>query len=116
MRFFSNRQDDTTNSQVPNTRIETGWGVITGVSGTTSYNEAITFQTAFTNRPIVIAVAGGDGTTANGSTYGKGTNAISADWQCKAVDITTAGFNIYLRTSSFSANGFVFYQWIAIGT
>jgi hypothetical protein len=115
MRFFSNRQDDATNSQVPNTRIETGWGVVTVVNGTIQYSKVITFQTPFTNKPIVLVSPGGDNTT--GSGYGTGSNVISAQWWSKAINITNSTFVAQLNAPSGSVTigGALWYQWIAIG-
>lgn len=109
------RQDDTTNSYHHNSVQLTGWGVITGTSGTVSYNETVTFGITFAAKPIVVACAGGDCLTATGAAYGNGGSVISADWTCKACLVTTTNFAIFLHTSAFSANGFIFYQWMATG-
>jgi len=111
------RQDDTTNSTEATSRILTGWGVIPINTGTRTYLETVTFNTAFTGRPIVVGSCGGDGLTANGSTYGKGGSNIVNGWYCKVVEITTSSFQVYLATEAGNpgAAGYLWYQWIAIG-
>jgi len=88
---------------------------MTITSGTATYNETVTYGTAFTTAPIVVVCAGGDSTTAQGSTYGTGANTVAAIWYCKSGLITTTNFNVKMDTASVGANGFVFYQWFAIG-
>lgn len=109
------RQDDTTNSYKHNSVTLSGWGVITLVSGTVTYAEAVTFGITFAAKPVVVSASGGDALTAAGSAYGTGTNAISNSWSSRATDITTGGFQSRLTAPSVSANGFAWYQWIAIG-
>jgi hypothetical protein len=109
------RQDDTTNTYKHNSVILSGWGVITGTSGTVTYSETVTFGITFAQRPIVIACNGGDALTATGAAYGNGANTIAGSWFCKAISITTTTFVVKMDAAAFSANGFIWYQWIAIG-
>lgn len=110
------RQDNTSNSTESTARILTGWGVITNNTGASSISETVTFDSAFTNKPIVLIICGGDhATTTN---YGDGGNNIEARIIAKAHTITTSGFTAQLVTESSGNNfgsGSSFYQWIAIG-
>jgi len=110
------RQDNTTNSTVGGSRIETGWGVVAVTTSSGSYNETVTFNSAFTAPPIVIITYGGDNIT-GGSAYGNGGNVIEANIIVKAVDVTTSNFGAWLRkpSGSFVVNGYAYYQWMAIG-
>lgn len=110
------RQDDTTNTyQKGNTVTLTGWGVITATA-TPNLTETVTFGLTFTQRPIVIAVSGGDNVSGT-LTYGAGTaarnNALAI-----AHTVTTTNFVIRLRSeggASWTSGDTVFYQWTAIG-
>lgn len=113
--FSFTRQNDTTNITETTARTLTGWGVITITSGTAQYSETVTFNSSFTNLPIVVVCPGGDALTATGPSYGNGGNIIAASWSAKAISITTSSFAVQLNTSSVGANGYVFYQWIAMG-
>lgn len=110
------RQDDTTNTyQIGNTVILTGWGVMQGASN--QLTETITFGKTFAQRPIVVAVWGGD-SVSNATSYGSGGNNSKGLATCKAEVITTTGFDIRIRTvdgTSWGATDAVFYQWFAIG-
>lgn len=113
-----NRQNDTTSVSVPGARIEAGWGVITVNTGVATYVEGVTFGTAFTVPPIVVITFGGDNITASGAAYGNGGSNIEAVVNAKAYSITTAGFQAYIgkpNLANYGANGFAYYQWIAIG-
>lgn len=114
-KYRVSRQDDTTNSVLQNARIEMGWGYIAGTTAQNSVAETITFQTAFTERPLVVACFGGDSLA--GTTYGSGANTIEAGLMCKADTITTTNFQVrlYKPSGTLGANGNFFYQWIAIG-
>lgn len=110
------RQDDTTNSyQTGNTVTLTGWGV--GVPGAiASLTETVTFGVTFTQRPIVIAVFGGDNISGT-LTYGAGTGARKSAF-AEALAITTTSFSIIIKTNdatSWTAGDSVFYQWMATG-
>jgi hypothetical protein len=111
---IGSRQDDTTNTSYgAGLKVYSGWGVIAISNGTTTYNETVTFPAAFTNKPIVIVAPGGDNTTNSG--YGSGDNIISGSWTAKAVSITNSTFKSYLISTAVGANGYVWYQWIAVG-
>jgi hypothetical protein len=88
---------------------------MTVTSGLVQYSKTITFQTAFVNKPVVVVTPGGDNTVNGG--YGSGNNVISAQWWSKAIAISTTGFTIQLNapSGSVTVNGFLWYQWIAIG-
>jgi hypothetical protein len=112
------RQDDTTNTYKHNSVILSGWGVIAITTVANNFSETVTFGITFTQRPIVVLGCGGDSITASGSTYGTGTNAVVGQWSAKAHTLTTTNFIAHLHTSlgaNPGVNGFVFYQWVAIG-
>ena len=109
------RQDNTTNSTIGGSRIETGWGVMTP-GAAASASETVTFRTAFTDKPIVIITFGGD--HASSSVYGDGNNNIKLYTAAKAVAITNTTFGAYVYTTdstSYAAGNKVFYQWVAMG-
>lgn len=110
-----NRQDDTTNSIVTNARIETGWGVAPVTSGQAGISEVVNFRNSFKDLPIVTCTFGGDNATL--STYGNGGANIKA-CHARAVSVTRAGFAAIVSTadnSNYTSNGYIFYQWVAIG-
>jgi len=112
------RQNNTSNSTVPNARIETGWGVFTVSTSQPDYAETVTFGTPFTTAPIVVAVFGGDNTSTV-EAYGNGQNIIEAQGVVKAHTVTVNGFDVKLRkpdNTNFGGNGRAYYQWIAIGS
>lgn len=113
----TNFQSDTTNAAISNGRMEIGWGIMTVVSSTLNYTETVTFGKAFNSLPIVLITSGGDALTASGTAYGTGGNVISGQWWTKAYTITTGGFTARLDapTGGVTVNGFLWYQWIAIG-
>lgn len=111
-----NQQSNTTNSNLSEAKIETGWGYITLVSGTVAYTKGITFSSPFADRPIVLITCGGDNLTAAGMAYGNGDNSVVGDYLIKAYQITTNGFIMKLSSATaVGANGFTYFQWIAIG-
>jgi hypothetical protein len=110
------RQDNTTNSTVPNTRTETGWGVF-AQGAAANKSETVTFRTAFTSTPIVMISYGGDHT---GGTIalGNGGNVEKGPVCIKAYAESTTGFTAHAHTSdgtSWSATANVYYKWTAIG-
>lgn len=109
------RQDNTTNSTESAARMLTGWGVIT--PGTAAAGaEVVTFNSAFTSRPIVVLVCGGD--NASSTTYGDGAVNIKQAYGV-AHTVTTTGFTALVRStdgSNWGSGNTVFYQWVAIGT
>jgi hypothetical protein len=109
------RQDDTTNSTVPNQILQSGFGVgVVGVAN--AYSEVITFPTAFTTRPIVVGTFGGD--HASSTLYGNGGSNIHGLVTFKIVDITLTSFRIYIYQNggtNWNAGNTVFYQWLAVG-
>lgn len=113
------RQDNTTNSTVNAARMETGWGVMAISTAANGWQETVTFGTAFTTTPIVTISPGGDAVTASGTAYGTGGNNIVGAWSAKAMTPTTTNFIARLNTSSGAnagANGYVWYQWVAVGS
>jgi hypothetical protein len=118
MRIFSRRQDDTSNSITPNTRVASGIGKVPGAGTASSdVSEAVTFPVAFTTNPIVVcqfagfmAVSGTYNPTGVDDTWGGAT--FSAE---KA---TTTGFTARGRRNdggSFASTSDYYYSWIAIG-
>lgn len=108
------RQSNTTNTLEPNGTLIAGWGVISAAAS--QVTETITFGVTFAQRPIVVAVWGGDHETS--TTYGDGGNNVKGLATCKAEAITTTTFDIRIRTTdgtSWGADDGVFYQWFAIG-
>jgi len=111
--FPVQRQNNTTNTTVVGSRIETGWGVIVpGASGVAQ--ETVTFATAFTDRPIVIMTYGGDANSS--TTYGSGAIVVNIAVTA-AHTITTSNFVARCQSTggAWSAGNTVFYQWMAIG-
>lgn len=109
------RQDDTTNSTETAARILTGWGVMAVSTATSVVSENVTFNGAFTNKPIVLIAYTGDNTAnvANG-----GGNIIEGSVLAKAHSILTTGFTAYIgkpNGANWGANGYVYYDWAAIG-
>lgn len=109
------RQNDTTNTTVTGTRIETGWGAITVGVANLSFTDAVTFGTAFATPPIVTCTFGGDqisGTVA----YGNGGNNVQGIAGAKVFGVTTTGFSAYVwAMSNWSVGNILYYQWTAIG-
>lgn len=112
------RQNDTNNTTVTGGRIESGWGVMTLVSGTITYNETVTFGTAFGTIPIINVSAAGDNITATGAALGNGGNNIAGTWFIKHYSDTISNFVVKMDTTtgSVGANGFVYYTWTAVGS
>jgi hypothetical protein len=108
-------QSDTTNSDISGWRIQTGWGWVLGTAAT-AVSETLTFPTAFSSSPIVIATNLG---------YKVGSDPSSI------IDFSVdSGENVVARPSSGSAASIMFvnkdstviatnkrcgYSWIAIG-
>ena len=112
------RQNDATNTAPEGARIETGWGVMAVSTTIGVVQEPVTFSTAFTDRPIVVITYGGDALTASGIAYGNGGNTIEGIITAKAHTITNSSFYAYIGKpggGNFGANGYVWYQWMAIG-
>ena len=111
------RQSDTTNSEYTDAIIRTGWGVVNVSTGASQFDETVTFDAAFTNRPVVLAQFAGDGTTNAGT--GTGGNIIEATANCKVYDVTTTNFKVKISKpngANYGGNGFAWYHWIAIGS
>lgn len=110
------RQDNTTNTAPAGARIETGWGWVQNVSGSTQsqYGELVTFNTAFTVAPIVIATYGGDAVN-EAPVYGHGGGVSFGAISIKASSITTTNFQITMTGGALPNTNAVYYQWIAIG-
>lgn len=110
------RQDNTTNSTVPNTRTESGWGVF-AQGAVANKSETVTFRTAFTTTPIVMISYGGD-QTGGTIALGNGGNVEKGPVAIKAYGESTTGFTAHAHTSdgtSWSATANVYYKWTATG-
>lgn len=109
------RQNNTTNTSISGSKIETGWGVITNNTSGNAITESVSFSSVFTDRPIVLIICGGDNATLQ--TYGSGGINLAAGIVAQATDITTSSFLAMMakRDSTNFAPGYTFYQWIAIG-
>lgn len=93
--------------------LQTGW--VAGQPGVAaSMNITITFPSAYTNVPIVVATFGGD-TAGVTSTLGAGGANIN-NATAEAIGISTTGFTLRIwNTSNWAANNTVYAQWVAIG-
>lgn len=110
------RQNDTTNTTETTAKIKTGYGVVAVSTSANQFDENITFDTAFTNRPIVVVQFAGDNTSNPGT--GTGGNVIEATAICKAYNISATGFTVKINKpamNNYGGNGFAWYHWIAIG-
>lgn len=110
------RQNDTTNTTETTAKILTGWGVIPVSTAAAQFDETITFETAFTNRPVVVASPAGDNNTNPGT--GTGGNVIEANLTFKLYDVSTTSFKVKImkpNSGNYGGNGFAWYHWIAIG-
>ncbi len=111
-----NRQDNASNSVESAAKLQSGWKVVAINTGQARYIIDVTFPVAYTDKPIVLAINGGDGLTAGGSAYGNGILSITGTWRSQAQAITTTGFQMVLEANGNpGANGYVWGQWIAIG-
>ena len=109
------RQNNTTDSDVT-ARIEVGWGFITAAGGEVTLSEAVTFPTAFSVLPIVVASFLGKKTGSDPSTAGDQNSAHAVPTSAKPYTTSTTGFTIHIDTTTgFTANDRVIYSWIAIG-
>lgn len=95
-------------------RIEFGWVRIT-YSASPNLTGAVTFKQAFNDRPVVVAICGGDHATLQ--TYGSGGNNVSGRIITKAHSVTTTGFTAHIHEGAGSnfGSGYAFVQWLAIG-
>lgn len=112
------RQNNTVNSAPLPSRIETGWGYMPVTTSSAAYAEVVTFATPFTSPPIVVATFGGDNLAAGGAAYGNGGSTIEAVVNIKTYSIDATKFTVHIAKPAFTnygANGFVYYQWMAIG-
>ncbi len=113
-----NRQDNTSNSTLTGAKIEIGWGVVTVTTGLSQVIETINFANAFTQKPIVLLTTGGDALTSAGTDYGNGGNIISGNLISKAININLGYFSVHTsngNNGNWGANGYAWYQWMAIG-
>jgi H-type lectin domain len=112
MRLFSKRQDDTTNSTQPNTKIFYGRGKVTQTT-TTNVAETVTFPEAFTSTPVVVCQFMGYNTT------GAWIDNPASDWggmTFSAQNATTTSFTARgRRNDGADLHGDYYYSWIAIG-
>lgn len=109
------RQDNTSNSTETAAKQQSGEGFIVNDTGANTISETVTFPSAFSFIPIVVATFGGD--HGSSTTYGAGGNNVSGRVHIKAHTISTTGFTVQLHNGegvNFSS-GNSFYQWIAIG-
>lgn len=96
-------------------RIETGWEVVQP-GATSQGSKAVTFQTAFTNVPIIFTDMGGDQTSGT-QALGNGSNTIQGRVVTKHVDDTVNGFTLrFYADAAWAAGNNVYLTWIAIGT
>lgn len=112
------RQNDTANTAPEGARIETGWGVMGITTAQSFVTEQVSFSVPFIDKPIVLITFGGDNLTAGGVAFGNGGNNIEGAVIAKVHTITNASFYAYIAKPSganYGANGFVYYQWMAIG-
>lgn len=106
-----------TNAQISPTSRQSGWGYVTFGSSSNSANIAVTFPTAFSAPPKVIACALGWKTGAAPtavsdftSAYGGGT----AQPVLHIINITATGFTVYQQTpSSTFGSSYGGFTWIA---
>lgn len=113
--FSVSRQNNTSNSTATGQRVEVGWTGGIG-NGTTHINITVTFGTAFTTIPIVVATYGGDqtGTTL---TYGSGgININYASVWATAVTITGFTLRIESPSGSWTTGQAAYAQWQATGS
>lgn len=111
------RQNNTTNTTESTAIIQSGWGSITFGGASAIVSEAVTFPTAFTNRPIVLITQGGD-QVSGVVDLGNGASSVHGLTTCKAVSVTTSGFTAFCgqsQGSNYSAGNIVYYHWLAIG-
>ena len=112
---FTSRNNDGSTATEQNAMVVTGW-VHKVIGAASNGSSAISFGHTYATAPIVILTYGGDATSA--TTYGSGSNTVKGPVACKAVDITTTGFNVFWHTSdgtSWSAGNVVFAQFMVIG-
>jgi len=110
------RQNNTSNT-VTNPRIETGWVAIPVSSTTPNATIVITFGSAFTSVPIVLATFGGDTAGASSTLGAGGANVQAAAAMARTVSTTGATLTAGTFNSSFNwtSGNTVYIHWIAIG-
>lgn len=119
------QQNNTTNTVITKTRVQTGWGWWVGDATNLLFTDSITFPTAFTARPVVtISILGGKA-SATPSDIGDFVD-YNAVLQTAGVFITpfttaisTTGFSASMRmnetAANFTTSESVGYAWTAIG-
>lgn len=109
------KQEDTTNSTLVAPIIKVGRGKITG-NGTVGISETVTFDTAFTAAPYVVANLLGYKLT---GAYAPA--SVAVDWGCmtmQAIGASTTGFVVQGRRfdgANATSDTDYYYTWIAIG-
>jgi hypothetical protein len=111
------RQDDTTNTHLPNQVVLTGWGFITVSADPTWTSEHVSFGTTFSSKPVILV------SPLMREHYGQTPDDIgdfpNTHKMCAAAHaISTTGFDVYLwrSDSTLRDDGNYGYTWIAIGT
>ena len=115
-----NRQNNTTDTDVTNQRICSGWGFIQG-NNTTNITEAVTLPITYDSAPIVIvSLAGSAGSTPTLITdlTGSGNTGGNATTTATGYAVTTSGFSVSIgrSVSTLASTAYYGYSWIAIGT
>lgn len=110
MRLFAKRQDNTTNSDKPNSLIQMG---SSGMSNTLT--KAITFPIAYKNVPQVYCCGiGGDASTSTFAFPAANATAF-ADRVFAAGNQATTGFTAVMSGTASSSSQIAEFCWIAIG-
>lgn len=115
MRMFNRRSSNGTNTTEPGAILQSGWAVITN-SATTQLVSTVTFSPAYATAPIVTVGCAGDAATNGG--YGFGGVNLSQSIIPRINGLSTGGFTISISKAdgtNFSASGFTWVTWIAIG-
>mgnify|MGYP003575215467 CR=1 FL=1 len=111
------RHNSTTKTPQDDIRVEYGWGAMTFGSTTSSISETVTFNTPFTERPIVMIAFGGDQPSGI-EALGSGGNLIHLGVSAKAHSVALNSFVAHVFNTAggnFNSGNIVYYHWIAIG-
>jgi hypothetical protein len=115
--YNASRQDITTNTDVNNLLIQTGWSYQAG-NGTPQMTKSVTFPVAFASAPVVIVAAAGERSGSNPSAI-TDFNVGASGAYAHTTNITTTGFTAGLVSRDVSSNlsvtSRVGFTWIAIG-
>jgi len=115
-----NRQNNTTNTNVTNQRICTGWGWIQGDSLHDNLSEIITFPITFDNKPVVLITGIGIKVGSNPSDIGDSSDTGGGSkmiWEARDIYTTRFLSSVTLRDGgNLEATIRFMYSWVAIGT